>query len=497
MNVEGRNRSGRVSERDEDRKQEENASQFPWRSLRQWARHGLLKLWHGVKAAWQFLKAIPVHRRKMYMAVTGMVCLLLIAGTVLGFVIGSVGIGILFVTIVTLVWLAAIYFKGNSILPLLAGARLATEAERPELINMVRELSKTAGLPMPGLWIAENAEVNAFACGRDSVHAAIVVFTGGLSIWNEDETQGILAHEVAHIKNRDVLLDTLMRAILNGMQWSAIVFMKPIEWMVQFFAKFTSAHGQGFLANFSGFMVLCLSFLLRALDFTFGVVLLPATYLIQMAASRQQEYFADATGAQLTGSSQGLASALAKLHVMEQFALSASHVQGRRVHGMADQLWSTHPPPEERVQRLGGALLAAGSTEARKLLDQMVRTQDQTEEHTEEGIEEQKDTNLAGTSAQLGMAREVEQIVMRERGGEVDYKVVPVNLDVLAEQGSQGAARQVQTIINQEVSRGWEFISLENIEIVVTDPGNKGCFGLGATPQTNRVTRFDMAVFRK
>ena len=475
-----------MSEQHEQRRQEEKTPTFPWRDLRQWLSHVPGKLWQGVKAVWHRLKEIPPHRRKTYLAIAGMVCLLMLGAAVLGLVIGSIGLGILFVIAVTAVWLAVIYFKGNSILPLLSGARPAKEEEYPELVSMVRELSQTAELPMPAFWIAENPEVNAFACGRDSAHAAIVVFTGGLDIWKGEEIRGILAHEVAHIKNRDVLLDTFMRAILNGMQWSAILFMKPFEWMMRFFALFVSEDGQGGLAAFSGFMVLCLSSLLRALDFLFGAILLPATQLIQMAASRQQEYFADATGAQLAGSPNGLTAALAKLHVMELSLSSASHQNVRGVQGLMEQLWSTHPPTEERVQRLGGALFAAGSKEASELLARIEKTPEQTAE-----------PQLDRSPVSLDMAQQARREVLYGKGGDMEYKVVPVDLDVLEQLGPPGAAREVQAIINQEASRGWEFISLENIEIVVTDPGNKGCFGIGATPQTSRITRFDMAVFRK
>lgn len=477
----------RLANQEDQHREKEEGPRFPWQDLGRWFVHWMKKLWSGVRAVWRRLKAIPPYRRKTYLAMAGMIVLLLIGGAVLGLIIRSVGIGILFVSLVTAIWLAVIYFKGNSILPLLAGAQPVNEEERPELVGIIRELSQTAELPTPAFWIAENTEVNAFACGRNAEHAAVVVYTGGLNIWKRDEIKGILAHEVAHIKNKDVLLDSFMRAIFNGMLWSAILFMKPLEWAVEGGSSLVSEESEGVINSMLSFLVLATSFLLRALDFVFGVILLPATHLIQMAASRQQEYYADATGAQLAGNSHGLASALAKLQVMEESLSSASQQKGRGFQSAVEQLWSTHPPTEERVRRLGGALFAAGSKEATDVLSEIQESREESSEPT----------HGDAVSVPLGIDQRASRKVIYEKGGNVEYRVVPVTVSVLEEQGSQGVAKQVQTMINQETSRGWEFVSLENIEIIVTDPGNKGCFGIGATPQTSRVTRFDMAVFRK
>jgi heat shock protein HtpX len=341
-----------VSDQHEERRQEDNTPTFPWHDLQQWLTHLPAKLWQGVKSACRRLKEIPPHRRKTYLAMAGMVCLLLIGGVVLGIVLGSIGAGILFVVSVTAVWLAVIYFKGNSILPLLSGAQPVKEDEYPQLVDMVKQLAETAELPTPAFWIAENADVNAFACGRDAEHAAIVVYTGGLDIWKGEEIRGILAHEMAHIKNRDILLNTFMFAILNGLQWSAVLFMKPFYWMMRLFALFVSKDGQGALNGPAAFMVLCLSWFLRALDFLFGVILLPLTQLTQRAASRQQEYYADATGIQLAGNSEGLVAALGKINILEQ--ASSGWTAAFSAQGAVKQLWSTHPPTVKRIEKLGG-----------------------------------------------------------------------------------------------------------------------------------------------
>ena len=360
------------------------------------------------------------------------------------------------------------------------------QGEHPELVGMVRELAQTAELPMPSFWIAENVDVNAFACGRDSEHAAIVVYTGGLSIWKEDEIKGILAHEVAHIKNKDVLLDTFMRAITNGMEWSFRLFRKPFEWAGRACFKVANEESDSWINTIIIWVGIFISWFLTAFDFLFGFLLLPATHVVQMAASRQQEYFADSTGAELVGSAQGLASALAKLQVIEQSLSSAQHDRVRGFQGVMEKLWSTHPPTEERVRRLGGALFAEGSKEASEILNEM-----------EETGEKPSESRYDESSVPLRIDQMARRGSVNEKGGDVKYKVVPVLTNVLESEGSQGAARQLEQLINTEAAQGWRFVSLERCEKILSTPATSGCFGLGGTPESNRITRYDMAIFEK
>lgn len=477
----------RLANQEEQQTEKGDGSRFPWRDIGQWMAYWLAKLWDGLRSVGQRLKAIPPYRRNTYLAIASMIALLLLGGAILGLIIGSVGVGLLFVSAVTAVWLAVIYFKGNSILPLLAGAQPVKQGEHPELVGMVRDLAQTAELPVPSFWIAENPEVNAFACGRDSEHAAIVVYTGGLSIWKGDEIKGILAHEVAHIKNKDVLLDTFMRAIINGMEWSFRLFRKPFEWAARVCFWAANEESDRWIDTIIIWAGIFISWFLIAFDFLFGVLLLPATHLVQMAASRQQEYFADSTGAELVGSAQGLASALAKLHVMEQSVSSAHHERVRGFQGMMEQLWATHPPTQERVRRLGGALFAEGSKEASEILSEIEETGEETSE-----------SRYGESSVPLRIDQTARREVVNEKGGDVKYKVVPVLTNVLESEGSQGAARQLEQLINTEAAQGWRFVSLESTEIIFTTPAVKGgCFGPASTPESNRITRYDMAIFEK
>ncbi len=649
-----------MPEQEENQIGKSDGPRFPWRDLGKWLAHWLARLWKGVRLVWQRLKAIPPHRRNTYLAMAGMVALLLIAGTILGFIVGSPGLGMLFVTAITSVWLAVIYFKGNSILPLLSGARPVDQGAYPELVNMLRDLSQIAALPTPSLWIAENPDVNAFACGRDPEHAALVVFTGGLSIWKGEEVRGIFAHEVAHIKNRDVLLDTFMRAIMSGMEWSFRLFRKPFEWVVRACVDMTQDRTDSWLDTGVAIFGLAVAWFLQALDFVFGVLLLPATHLVQRAASRQQEYYADSTGAEIAGSHEGLVSALQKLQVIEEPLPAMALVRGRGVHGFFEKLQSTHPPTAERIRRLGGQAAMITSSERSTmlykralLLTEEDRNNDRIAERLillqkaldiglsaeqavvanshsavcyllaqrEELAVHASDTALSKDATEAvgyflergnrepffplmataylrmskavcesqgkesaitfleerleklryipgqhmprihleiaalyealqkselaGPARERAKVAetlgsaderavrsgerqsttdmyhipersseeamvgdvsrlsrgvsdhVRTQGGRMEYRVVPVDVSVLEQEGVRAVASRVETLINKEAAQGWQFLGIENIEITVTDPGGKGCFGLGAKPEKNRVVRFDMAVFRK
>lgn len=649
-----------MSKPGDERPKEKGAPRFPWHDLGKWVGYWLVRFWSGIKWLGRRLREIPPHRRNTYLAMVGMVALLLVGGTIIGLIVGHPGWGILFVILVTAIWLVIVYFKGNSILPLLAGAKPANEEEHRGLVDIVKELVQAAELPMPSFWIAESPELNAFTCGRDPQHAAIVVYAGALDIWKGEEIKGILAHEVAHIKNRDTLLDTFMRAIMNGMEWSFRLFRKPFEWSARVCLEMTEDDSDNWLSVAITILGVCIVWFIRVLDFLFGALLLPATHLVQMAASRQQEYFADMTGAEIAGSSKGLLSALVKLQVIEEPLPAMGLQKGRGFRGLLDRLQSTHPPTDGRIRRLGGQIISDTSPERSGLLFERALLITKKDKHNDRIAErlmlwqealdiglppEQaviahccsaecylmarreelafsaSDAALAKDAAEnvgyflkrrnrkqffpimgnayLRAARAIsksqgkdagisfleervnrlgyipgeqmprihlelaalyqdlnkreqavkafeqagaaevlvsadekalrmrmprgeavvppiamnkgEEMMMRGvskpprsvaehmhvQGGDMEYKVVPVDVSVLEQEGVDAVAKRVETLINKEAAQGWEFISLENIEIVVTNPGDKGCFGIGATPETSRVTRFDMAVFQK
>ena len=234
------------------------------------------------------------------------------------------------------------YWFSDKIVLAAYGARQVSEAEAPMLYRIVHTLALRDGIPMPTLYIIPSDAANAFATGRNPQHAAVAVTEGILQLMNERELTGVLAHELSHVTNHDILISSIA-ATLAG-----VVMM--IAQMAQWAALFGGAHRSDDREGGGGGV---LGLLVTAI-----VAPLAAT-IIQMAISRTREYAADETGALLSGDPLGLASALGKLgSAAERTPLNASPqtahlfmvdpLSGRSLM----QLFSTHPPLEERIARL-------------------------------------------------------------------------------------------------------------------------------------------------
>ena len=232
------------------------------------------------------------------------------------------------------------YWFSDWIVLRMYGAQEASEAQAPQLHRIVHNLTVRAGLPMPKLYVIPSEGANAFATGRDPNHAAVAVTQGILRLMDERELTGVLAHELAHVKNRDILISsiatTLAGAIMmlaNMAQWAAIFGMGRSD---------DDEDGGGMLG------MLVMAFLAPL-----------AAMIIQMAISRTREFAADRTGAAMSGDPLGLASALSKLGLAaERVPMNASPqtshffiVNPLRGQSVA-RFFSTHPPLEERIARL-------------------------------------------------------------------------------------------------------------------------------------------------
>jgi heat shock protein HtpX len=232
------------------------------------------------------------------------------------------------------------YWFSDRIVLKMYGAQPIEEAQSPRLFAMVRRLATRAGIPMPRVYLIPSETPNAFATGRNPEHAAVAVTEGIMRLLDEEELEGVLAHELAHVTNRDVLISTLA-ATLAG----AITYLAHMAQWAAFFGGGRSdddEHGSNPIA-----MILM-------------AVLAPlAAMLVQLAVSRSREYHADATGARLAGKTWGLAKALEKLQMAQQVVpmdanpatahlFIVNPLSGRAVA----TLFSTHPPLEERVARL-------------------------------------------------------------------------------------------------------------------------------------------------
>jgi heat shock protein HtpX len=233
------------------------------------------------------------------------------------------------------------YFFSDRMVLRMYRARVVTEADAPELYRMVNRLRQRAGLPMPVVAIADQEQPNAFATGRNPEHAVVAVTTGILKHMPADELEGVIAHELAHIKNRDMLISTIAAGIAGA--------ISNVPYLIMF---------GGGSDDEGGHPIAQLALILLA---PIGAM------LIQFAVSRQREFEADRVGAEILGRPQPLASALTRLDAMARripmqvapAAAPLAQVNPLAAHGTGiGRLFSTHPPTEERVARLLG--LAAG-----------------------------------------------------------------------------------------------------------------------------------------
>jgi heat shock protein HtpX len=250
----------------------------------------------------------------------------------IGYAIGGIQIASIFLAIALVMNFVAFWFSDKIALAS-ARAKPISESDAPGLYQMVRELTTRADIPMPRLYMIPSDQPNAFATGRSPSHSAVAVTEGITKLLSEDELRGVIAHELAHIRNRDILTQSVASAI-GAM----------ITYLAYFFLWFGSEDESplSLVANLA------------------MVLLAPiAASLIQLAVSRQREYAADATGAEFCGNPESLASALLRLEegakampMQVNQATEPLYIVKPFSGGGIASLFSTHPPIEERVRRL-------------------------------------------------------------------------------------------------------------------------------------------------
>ncbi|MDQ3964770.1 MAG: zinc metalloprotease HtpX [Actinomycetota bacterium] len=237
------------------------------------------------------------------------------------------------------------YWFSDKIAIAAARAKPVTEAEAPGLYRIMRDLTSASGMPMPRLYMTPAAQPNAFATGRNPEKAVVAVTQGIVDLLTEDELKGVLAHELAHVGNRDILIGSVAAAIAMGITFVARMAM----WGAMFGGGRDDEQGGG---NIIGLLAMS--------------ILAPlAAMMLQMALSRSREFEADRTGAHLIGTGEPLARALEKMQIAAQkIPMNVNPAQatmyivnplsGRKVNFA--KLFSTHPPTEERIERLRGPI---------------------------------------------------------------------------------------------------------------------------------------------
>ena len=263
-------------------------------------------------------------------ALTG---LFLVGGQLMG---GQQGVIIALVMALGLNFFA--YWNSDKVALAMNKAREVSSEEAPELHRIIDSLASRAGLPKPKVCIVNNPTPNAFATGRNPEHAAVAVTTGLLQLMNRKELEGVLGHELGHIKNRDILISSIPAVMAGAISYLATM----AQWAMIF-------GGRGRNTGGGNPIVMLVMMIVAPL----------AAMMIQMAISRSREYLADAQGANISGSPQSLASALQKLTTYNQRqpmeinpASAQMYIVNPLSGGMLRKLFSTHPPVEERVRRL-------------------------------------------------------------------------------------------------------------------------------------------------
>lgn len=235
------------------------------------------------------------------------------------------------------------YFAASSQAILMSGAVQIEKADNPRLYRIVENLAITNGMPMPKVYIVNDPAPNAFATGRDPDHAVVAATTGLLDLMTDAELEGVMAHELGHVKNYDIRVSMIVFGLVVAVGFIADMFLR--------FAFFGGGN-RGNNNNGGGNPVI-LIFGLAAM-----IVAPLVAGLVQAAVSRQREYLADATGAMTTRHPDALASALAKLQEygrpMQRQASSMSHmwISDPLKPGLVSRMFSTHPPIPDRIERL-------------------------------------------------------------------------------------------------------------------------------------------------
>jgi len=301
-----------------------------------------------------FYNQISANRRNSFLLALFVIALFGVLGFTIGYAISGSASGAIVVTAVALAIGSALaagsYFGGDSLVLSISGAKEVDETSAPQLLNVVREMAIAANVPMPKVYVIDDTAPNAFATGRDPKHASVAITTGLLEKLDREELQGVMGHELSHVRNFDIRF-----ALIVG------VLVGSIALLADFFLRFTFWGGGRRSSNDregggSGG--------LQAIMFVLAIVLsilAPiAARLVQLAVNRQREYLADASSVQLTRNPYGIERALAKIssdqEVLEVANRATQHMYFtnpiKKFEERASGLFSTHPATLDRINRL-------------------------------------------------------------------------------------------------------------------------------------------------
>jgi heat shock protein HtpX len=249
----------------------------------------------------------------------------------------------------TISWIG--YYAGADVIAAVSGAKPIAHKDDPELFNVVEEMAIAAGLPMPAVYLIRDPAPNAFATGRDPQHAIVAITTGLRKKLTRDELQGVIAHEMSHVRNYDIRLMMLL-AVLVGM----VAMMADLFWQIIW--RTGGGRSEKSDSNDKGSGIFLIA--LMVVGVILALIAPMLAQIIQLAVSRQREYLADATAVELTRNPEGLASALQKLDADKEVLQNANRGTAhlfivnpiKKYEAMAASAFASHPPIKSRIKRL-------------------------------------------------------------------------------------------------------------------------------------------------
>lgn len=295
---------------------------------------------------------IDRNKRKTYLIFTIFFIILAGIGSFIGdFFMDNIWGGIIIALIVAIVYTLITYFQSTSIVMQMNGAKkLKSAEEAPDLWHIVEDLSMVADIPLPEIYIIQDDSPNAFATGRDPQHAAVAVTSGLYKMMNREELEGVLAHEISHVKNYDIRVSTISLALSSAIIFLSYAIGNAYRFVLPFDRDDRDSNNGGWLA-------------VRAALWLIGIIFMILgpfiASLVQLAISRNREYLADVSGAELTRNPQGLINALEKLKASTKpmkkvdDASSALYIDDpnkKKKHFSG--LFDTHPPLDDRIAAL-------------------------------------------------------------------------------------------------------------------------------------------------
>ena len=300
-----------------------------------------------------FYSQIAANKRNSFLLTIVIVILFALLGFSIGYAIGGDLMSALFVMIVALVVGALLsagsYFSGDSLVLAASGAKEVDAQAAPQLLNVVQEMAVAANIPMPKVYVIDDTAPNAFATGRDPQHASVAITTGLLEKLDREELQGVMGHELSHVRNYDIRF-----ALLVG------VLVGSIALLADFFLRFTFWGGGRRSRRDSDSGGNSLQAIMFVVAIVLAILAPIASRLVQLAVNRQREYLADASSVELTRNPHGIERALAKIsadqEVLEVANRATQHMYFtnpiKKFEERSKGLFSTHPATIDRINRL-------------------------------------------------------------------------------------------------------------------------------------------------